>query len=174
LRAESNLVLGLLVEAADLPSGDLLPPVRDRFTAAAGRLAKATKALANAEISKLAADMVAIGKRDDNMFALKAKEFADAVVGANVLTENGRWRKRWRIRSRRSARRPKPPPPPRSAGLNPRSAAARSSSSVWRWSASPRPSGWAGSYVGRVSCDGSPAYSTACIASRKATSTPRS
>ncbi len=88
VRAESNLVLGLLVEAADLPSGDLLPPVRDRFTAAAGRLAKATKALANAEISKLAADMVAIGKRDDNMFALKAKEFADAVVGANVLTEN--------------------------------------------------------------------------------------
>ena len=88
VRAESNLVLGLLVEAADLPSGDLLPPVRDRFTAAAGRLLKATKALGNAEISKLAADMVSIGKRDDNMFTLKAREFADAVAGANVLTEN--------------------------------------------------------------------------------------
>jgi methyl-accepting chemotaxis protein len=88
VRAESNLVLGLLVEAADLPSGDLLPPVRDRFTAAAGRLVKATKALGNAEISKLAAEMVSIGKRDDNMFALKAREFADAIAGANVLTEN--------------------------------------------------------------------------------------
>jgi hypothetical protein len=38
LRAESNCMLGILVEAADLPSADLLPPVKDRFTATAGRL----------------------------------------------------------------------------------------------------------------------------------------
>jgi methyl-accepting chemotaxis protein len=88
VRAESNLVLGLLVEAADLPSGDLMPPVKDRFTAAAGRLAKAAKALANIEISKLAADLVSIGKRNDNIFELKAKEFAGAVAGANVVMEN--------------------------------------------------------------------------------------
>ena len=44
LRAESNLILGILVEAADLPSADLLPPVKDRFTATAGRLGKAAAA----------------------------------------------------------------------------------------------------------------------------------
>ncbi len=88
VRAESNLVLGLLVEAADLPSGDLLPPVKDRFTAAAGRLAKAAKALANAEITKFATDLVSIGKRDDNIFELKVKEFANAAAGANVVREN--------------------------------------------------------------------------------------
>ena len=53
LRAESNLMLGILVEAADLPSADLLPPVKDRFTATAGRLGKAAAAFKDPETSKL-------------------------------------------------------------------------------------------------------------------------
>jgi methyl-accepting chemotaxis protein len=88
VRAESNLVLGLLVEAADLRSGVLMPPVKDRFNAAGGRLAKAAKALANSDVSKLTADLVSIGRRDGNIFELKAKEFAGAVEGATVVTEN--------------------------------------------------------------------------------------
>ena len=38
-------MVGLLVETADLSSKELLPPVRDKFTAAAGRLVKAAAAL---------------------------------------------------------------------------------------------------------------------------------
>lgn len=45
LRADCNLALGLLGEAANIPERDLLPPVRDRFTAAAGRIGKALDAL---------------------------------------------------------------------------------------------------------------------------------
>jgi phosphoglycerate-specific signal transduction histidine kinase len=45
LRADTNLALGLLTEAANVADKDLLPPVRDRFAAAAGRIGKALDAL---------------------------------------------------------------------------------------------------------------------------------
>jgi methyl-accepting chemotaxis protein len=88
LRAESNLVLGILVEAADLPSVDLLPPVKDRFTAAAGRLGKAAAALKDAETSKLVDELVKTGKAAGNIFDLKQKEFVAAKTGATVVMEN--------------------------------------------------------------------------------------
>jgi methyl-accepting chemotaxis protein len=88
LRAEANLVLGILVEAADLPSKDLMPPVKDRFVAAAGHLDKAAVALKDAAIAKLAADLVSYGRRDGNVFAVKDQEFAGAVAGAKVVMEN--------------------------------------------------------------------------------------
>src|SRR5258708_21933283 len=62
LRAESNLILGILVEAADLPSADLLPPVKDRFTATARRLTKAAAAFKDPETSKLVDELVKTGK----------------------------------------------------------------------------------------------------------------
>ena len=62
LRAESNLMLGILVEAADLPSADLLPPIKDRFTATAGHLAKAASAIKDPATSKLVDELVKIGK----------------------------------------------------------------------------------------------------------------
>jgi phosphoglycerate-specific signal transduction histidine kinase len=40
LRADGNLALGLLVEAVNTPSKDLLVPMRDRFSAAAGHIEK--------------------------------------------------------------------------------------------------------------------------------------
>jgi methyl-accepting chemotaxis protein len=88
LRAEANLVLGILVEAADLPSKDLMPPVKDRFVAAGGHLDKAAAALKDAQITKLAADLASFGRRDGNIFALKDKEYAGAVAGAQVVMEN--------------------------------------------------------------------------------------
>jgi methyl-accepting chemotaxis protein len=88
LRAESNLILGILVEAADLPSADLLPPVRDRFTATAGHLAKAVSAFKDAETSKLVDQLVKSGKGDGNVFDLKQKELLAAKAGVNVVTEN--------------------------------------------------------------------------------------
>jgi methyl-accepting chemotaxis protein len=88
LRAESNLVLGILVEAADLPSADLLPPVKDRFTSTAGHLAKAVAAFKDAETSKLVDDLVKTGKDSGNVFDLKQREFVAAKTGASVVMEN--------------------------------------------------------------------------------------
>ena len=88
LRAESNLILGILVEAADLPSADLLPPVRDRFNATAGRLAKAAATFKDADASKLVDELVKTGKDAGNVFDLKQKELVAAKAGAAVVTEN--------------------------------------------------------------------------------------
>ncbi len=88
LRAEANLVLGILVEAADLPSADLMPPVKDRFVAAAGHLDKAAADLKDAAITKLATELASFGRRQGNLFELKDKEFAGAVAGAKVVAEN--------------------------------------------------------------------------------------
>jgi methyl-accepting chemotaxis protein len=88
LRAESNLILGILVEAADLSSADLLPPVKDRFTATAGRLGKAASAFKDPEASKLVDELVKTGKDGGNIFDLKQKELVAAKTGATVVTEN--------------------------------------------------------------------------------------
>src|SRR5882724_3007108 len=74
LRAGSNLLLGILVEAADLPSADLLPPIKDRFTATAGRLTKAASAFKDPETSKLVDELVKTGKDSGNVFDLKQRE----------------------------------------------------------------------------------------------------
>ena len=87
LRADANLVLGILGEAADLRSQDLLPPMKDRFVAAAGHLNKAAATLKDPAIAKLAGELVSIGKRDGNIFELKEKEFAGAVTGAKVVED---------------------------------------------------------------------------------------
>ena len=81
-------MLGILVEAADLPSAELLPPVKDRFTATAGRLGKAAAAFKDAETSKLVDELVKTGKDAGNIFDLKQKELVAAKTGANVVTEN--------------------------------------------------------------------------------------
>jgi methyl-accepting chemotaxis protein len=88
LRAESNLALGILVEAADLPSADLLPTVKDRFTSAARHLAKAAAAINDPETSKLVDDLVKTGKDSGNVFDLKQRELVAAKTGASVVMEN--------------------------------------------------------------------------------------
>jgi methyl-accepting chemotaxis protein len=88
LRAESNLILGILVEAADLTSADLLPPVKDRFTATAGHLGKAAAAFKDPETSKLVDELIKTGKDAVNFFDLKQKELVAAKTGANVVMEN--------------------------------------------------------------------------------------
>ena len=88
LRAESNLALGILVEAADLPSADLLPPVKDRFTSTARHLAKAAAAFNDPETPKLVDALVKTGTDSGNVFDLKQREFVAAKTGASVVMEN--------------------------------------------------------------------------------------
>ena len=88
LRAEANLLLGVLVEAADLHSKEQMPPVKDRFVAAASHLERAAAILRESAVTKLVADVVSIGRRKGNIFELKEKEFAGAVAGEKVIEEN--------------------------------------------------------------------------------------
>jgi methyl-accepting chemotaxis protein len=88
LRAEANLLLGVLVEAADLRDREQMPPVKDRFVAAASHLDRAAAALRNPAVIKLVADLASIGRRNRNIFELKDKEFAGAVTGEKVIEEN--------------------------------------------------------------------------------------
>jgi methyl-accepting chemotaxis protein len=88
LRAESNLILGILVEAADLSSAELLPPVKDRFTATASHLGKAATNIKDPETSKLVNELVKTGKDAGNIFELKQRELVAAKTGANVVIEN--------------------------------------------------------------------------------------
>jgi methyl-accepting chemotaxis protein len=88
LRAESNLLLGILVEAADLASVDLLPPVKDRFNATARRLGKAAAVLQNADTTKLVSQLVETGSGKDNIFDLKLKEIAATKAGTDVVAQN--------------------------------------------------------------------------------------
>src|SRR5690242_2087784 len=88
MRGESNLMLGILVEAADLPSRDLIPPVKERFVAAAGHLTKAAAAMKTPEIANLVSALVSAGNGDGNIFALKEKEFAGAAAAAKLVDEN--------------------------------------------------------------------------------------
>ncbi len=88
LRAEANLILGILVEAADLRSAELLPPVKDRFTATAGHLGKAAANIKDPETTKLVNELIKSGKDAGNIFELKQKELVAAKTGANVVIEN--------------------------------------------------------------------------------------
>jgi methyl-accepting chemotaxis protein len=88
LRAESNLLLGILVEAADLASVDLLPPVKDRFNATARRLGKAAAVLQNVDTTKLVGQLVEVGGGKDNIFDLKLKEIAATKAGTDVVAQN--------------------------------------------------------------------------------------
>ena len=76
LRAESNLMLGILVEAADLPSAELLPPVKDRFTATAGRLGKGCRHQGSPRHRNSSIELVKIGKDAGNVFDLKQRSWS--------------------------------------------------------------------------------------------------
>ena len=88
LRAEANLLPGVLIEAADLRSSEQMPPIKDRFVAAASHLDRAAAALRDPAVTKLVADLVSIGRRNGNIFQLKDKEFTSAVTGEKVIEEN--------------------------------------------------------------------------------------
>ena len=88
LRAEANLMLGILVEAADLPSLDLLTPVRDRFNATSGRIDKALKVLKNNDVTKLFEAFTAFGKGNNNVFDLRKKELEGGVAAMKIITDN--------------------------------------------------------------------------------------
>ena len=88
LRAEANLLPGVLIEAADLRNREQMPPIKDRFVAAASHLDRAANTLKDPAVTKLVADLVSAGRRKGSIFELKDREFANAVTGEKVIEEN--------------------------------------------------------------------------------------
>jgi methyl-accepting chemotaxis protein len=92
LRADGNLVLGLLIEAANVPDKDLLRPVRDRFDAAAGHLEKSLATL-KSELTAGAlrgpvATLLQYGRGKDNVFDLRQSELEAVDLGEHDLDAN--------------------------------------------------------------------------------------
>jgi len=92
LRADSNLVLGLLLEAANIPEKPLLVPVRDRFNAAAGRLDRALTAIKDrrdaAGLPALVAQLLQFGRGDNSIFELRLRELETIGVGEREIAAN--------------------------------------------------------------------------------------
>ncbi len=94
LRADSNLVLGLLTEGGGLSSKDLLPPLLDRFNAAAGHLEKSLAALgddkAAAALRQPVGELLKDGRGDKSIFALRSAELDASAAGEAALAVNHR------------------------------------------------------------------------------------
>jgi methyl-accepting chemotaxis protein len=92
LRADSNLVMGLLIEGANIPEKELLPPVRDRFAAAAGHLDKALGTLKNRKdadgLRTQVAQLLQFGRGDNTIFDLRLHELEAATAGESELAQN--------------------------------------------------------------------------------------
>ena len=92
LRADSNLVLGLLTEAANIPDKDLLPPLRDRFAAASGRVEKALTALGAMDsagmLRQLSGELLRYGSGTPTIFDLRLRELEAVAAGEAALTAN--------------------------------------------------------------------------------------
>jgi methyl-accepting chemotaxis protein len=89
LRAETNLLLGLLSEASVAPKAELLAPLRDRFTASSAR---ATKAVINlrmrpeaAELQKRLDALLQHGTGSSSIFDLRQRELAAMAEGLEAV-----------------------------------------------------------------------------------------
>jgi methyl-accepting chemotaxis protein len=94
LQADGNLALGLLTETSNLPSKELLPPLRDRFTATASHLEKSLAALktdrAAAVLRGPVNDLLQYGRGDQNLFDIRQRELEIIAGGEAELAANAK------------------------------------------------------------------------------------
>jgi methyl-accepting chemotaxis protein len=92
LRADTNLALGLLNEAVNVGDKDLLPPLRDRFTATVRRIGKALAAVkgtaAETELSGLVAELRGYGTGATGIFDLRRQELEATAAAETALAAN--------------------------------------------------------------------------------------
>jgi methyl-accepting chemotaxis protein len=92
LRAESNMVLGILSEAALAQSKDELPPLRERFTGGKERMLRAAANLGNGEqIHELHAAieaLLAFGETGGGLFDSRGKELLDLAHSLRLVGLN--------------------------------------------------------------------------------------
>ena len=94
IRADSNLALGLMTEAANLPSKELLPPLRDRFAATAGHLDKSLAALKTDRAAGVLrgplSELLQYGRGDQNIFDVRQRELEIIAAGESELAANSK------------------------------------------------------------------------------------
>ncbi len=82
LRAETNLLLGLLTEISLSPSEDMLRPLRDRLTASEGRLQKAAAKLGTTDaataLTQPLMDLLKFADKDSGILTARQRELAAA------------------------------------------------------------------------------------------------
>jgi methyl-accepting chemotaxis protein len=92
LRAESNLMLGLLTEISLSPSEDMLRPLRDRLTASEGRLQKAAAKLGAAEaaagLTQPMADFLKFADRENGVLSARQRELAAIKENWTLVASN--------------------------------------------------------------------------------------
>jgi signal transduction histidine kinase/HAMP domain-containing protein len=92
LRAEGNLLFGLLTAAASVPRKELLAPIRDNMDRAEIRIAAALDALGRrpemAETVARFAALAALGKGEESVFSLAARELDAAAEAQRLLIDN--------------------------------------------------------------------------------------
>ncbi|MCW5736391.1 MAG: HAMP domain-containing protein [Enhydrobacter sp.] len=92
LGIEGNLIGGLLAEAANIPDPNLLPPMRERFEAAADRFRAALGAVRGKDgevLRVLAESLVKLGEGEHGMFTPRHSLLVEARA-ANTLAEQAR------------------------------------------------------------------------------------
>jgi len=89
LRAEGNLVAGLLAEAANTSDRALIQPLRERFIAAAAKIRAQLDGLSSAidggDITETADRLVAFGVGDDGIFRLRERELRHIETAGDLL-----------------------------------------------------------------------------------------
>ncbi len=92
LRADANLVLGLMTEAANIQGKDRLPAVEDKFVAASGHIGKSLDALngtgMGGELKDAVDKLLDAGRGDTGIFAERKAELAMLAKGNSLLAEN--------------------------------------------------------------------------------------
>ena len=92
LRAESNLLLGILTEISLSPNEDLLRPLRDRMTASAARMQKAAAKLgsgdAGAGLAQPVADFLKFADEKDGLLSARQRELAAAKESMALVVAN--------------------------------------------------------------------------------------
>jgi methyl-accepting chemotaxis protein len=92
LRAESNLLLGMLTEAALVPNQDLLRPLRERLTATTARLGKSSDKLARREATKelpaLLQKLLAFADDANGIAAARERELAATAKSWQLVDTN--------------------------------------------------------------------------------------
>jgi methyl-accepting chemotaxis protein len=92
LRAESNLLVGILTELSLCPSAELLPPLRDRVIASAGRLQKAAAKLGTGDAAKALAqplaDFVKFADENSGLMSARQRELAAGRESMKLVIAN--------------------------------------------------------------------------------------
>jgi methyl-accepting chemotaxis protein len=89
MKAESSLLFGILIEAANVTDANLLAPMRDRFKATADRMQEDVAALADrpeaADAQKLAELVTSFGLSEANLFEIRKHELQAGLIDTDLL-----------------------------------------------------------------------------------------